>query len=273
MEAKTRRFTEIMAQDTISLSLQPRKVTGKAVKGLRRDGFIPAVIHDHGKPSVVVQADSLEMLKVWRQAGKHHPVRLKAGDQDFVALIKTAEFDPKKHLLTHVVFNAVDKNQQVEAEIPVRPRYDEGNESSPAERNSLIVLTQLETVQVKAVPDKLPDFLEYDAEKLVEIGDHVTVADLHAPEGVEIETEVEHSIATVYEPSALAAANDAAGGDAEEEEAPAEGEEAEGEEGAEGTEGETEATEGEEKTDKSEDKPEKADDKQPSKESDKPKGE
>jgi large subunit ribosomal protein L25 len=234
-----------MSQDSISLTLEPREVTGKAVKHLRRDGHIPAVIHDHGKPSVVVQADSLEMLKVWRQAGKHHPVELKAGDQKFTALIKTAEFDPKKHLLTHVVFNAVDKNQKVEAEIPVHAHYDEGNESSPAERNGLIVLAQLETVQVKAIPSALPDFLEYDAEKLVEIGDHVTVADLTAPEGVEIETEIGQSIATVYEPSALAAANDAAGGDAEEEEeAPAEGEEAEGEEGEEGAEGEDRAADG-----------------------------
>ena len=208
-----------MAQDSITLSLEPREVTGKAVKHLRKGGQIPAVIHDHGKPSVIVQADAIQLQKVWQQAGKHHPVELKAGDKNFTALIKEAEFDPKKHQLRHVVFNAVDKNQKVEAEIPVRPRYEEGNESSPAERNSLVVLTQLETVQVKAIPSALPDFLEYNAEKLIEVGDNVTVADLTAPEGVEIETEAEHSIATVYEPSAIAAANEAAAGEAEAEDA------------------------------------------------------
>lgn len=212
-----------MAQDSISLTLEPRNVTGKQVRQLRRAGTVPAVIHDHGKDSVVVQGDYMAMFKVWQQAGKHHPVNLKAGDKTYTALIKTAEFDPKKHLLTHVVFNAVDKNQKVDAEIPVHARYSEGNEASPAERNGLIVLTHLDVVQVKAVASKLPDFLEYDAEKLVEIGDNVTVADLAIPEDVELVTEVEHSIATVYEPSALAAANDAAGGDAEE----AEGEAAE----------------------------------------------
>jgi large subunit ribosomal protein L25 len=216
-----------MSDDSISLTLEPRTVTGKAVKHLRREGQLPAVIHDHGKPSLHVQGNSVAMLKVWRQAG----------DQSFVALIKTAEFDPKKHLLTHVVFNAVDKNQKVDAEIPVRPHYDEGNESSPAERGGLIVLAQLETVAVKAIATKLPDFLEYDAEKLVEVGDHVTVADLTIPDGVELETEVEHTIATVFEPSALAAANDAAGGDAEEETPAEETEgEAEGEAPAEGDE-------------------------------------
>jgi large subunit ribosomal protein L25 len=204
-----------MSQDSISLELETRTVMGKAVKHLRSHGQTPAVIHDHGKPSLHVQGSSVAMLKVWREAGKHHPVELKTGDLSFVALIKDAEFDPRKHQLTHLVFNAVDKNQKVDAEIPVRPHYDEGNESSPAERNGLIVLGQLETVQVKAIATKLPDFFEYDAEKLVEIGDHVTVADLMVPEGVELETELEHTIATVYEPSALAAANDAAGGDAE----------------------------------------------------------
>jgi large subunit ribosomal protein L25 len=237
-----------MAKDTINLTLEPRTVTGKAVKHLRKEGHIPAVIHDHGKDSLIVQADGIAMLKVWRQAGKHHPIELTAGDQSYVALIKEAAFDPKKHQLTHVVFNAVDRNQKVEAEIPVRPRYAEGNESSPAERASLIVLTQLETVQVKAIASKLPDFLEYDAEKLVDVGDHIIVADLVIPEGVELETEPEHSVATVYEPSALAAANDAAGGDAEPE--------VEAEEGEEGEEGE--AAEGEETTEGGEAKPEAA---------------
>ncbi len=206
-----------MSQDTISLDLETRKITGKAVKHLRKDGTIPAVIHDHGKDSVLVQGSYTSMFKVWQAAGKHHPVEIKTGDKKYTALIKTADFDPKKHQLTHIVFNAVDKNQTVEAEIPVHPKYAEGNESSPAERSGFIVLSQLESVTVKAVPSKLPDFLEYDAEKLIEIGDHATVADLIIPEGVEFITELEHSIATVYEPSALAAANDAAGGDAEEE--------------------------------------------------------
>ncbi|MEK7059433.1 MAG: 50S ribosomal protein L25 [Patescibacteria group bacterium] len=239
-----------MSNDSISLKLDPRTVTGKAVKHLRRDGVVPAVIHDHGKDSVHVQGNSVAMLKVWKQAGKHHPIELTAGDKKFVALIKTAQFDPKKHLLTHVVFNAVDKNQKVEAEIPVKPRYDEGNESSPAERAGFIVLAQLESVQVKAIATKLPDFLTYDAEKLVEVGDHVTVADLTIPEGVELETELEHSIATVYEPSALAAANDAAGGDAEEEAPEAEGEEAAEGEAESSTEGEApkEAAKSENKT-------------------------
>lgn len=205
-----------MSQDAIKLSVDSRSVTGKAVKHLRKEGRLPAVIHDHGKESILVEGDAVQMLKVWKQAGKHHPVELKTGDQDFTVLIKSAAFDPKKHLLTHLVFNAVDKNQMVDAEVPIRARYAEGNDSSPAERAGLIVLHQLESVEVKAVPSKIPDVLEFDAEKLVEVGDHATVADLVVPDGVEVVTDEHHSLATVFEPSALAAANEAAAGEGEE---------------------------------------------------------
>lgn len=208
-----------MTQDTIALTLEPRAVTGKAVKHLRKDGQVPAVIHDHGKPSVNVQASYTDLYKVWQLAGKHHPVNIKTDGKSQTALIKSATFDPQKHLLTHVVFNAVNANQTVEAEIPIHAKYDEGNESSPAERSGLIVLSQLETVTVEATPSNLPDVLYYDAEKLVEVGDHATVADLVIPKDVHVKTEETHTIATVFEPSALAAANDAAGGDAEPEDA------------------------------------------------------
>lgn len=208
-----------MSQDTISLSVQARDVTGKQVRALRRSDVVPAVIHNHGKESVNVQADYNTIMKAYRAAGRHHPVELTADGKKYLVIIKAVTFEPKKHRLSHVVFNAVSANQKVEAEIPVRPQYAEGNESSPAERASLIVLTNLDQVMVEAVPSKLPDVLYYDAEKLVNVGDHVSVADLMVPEGVEVKTETDHTIATVYEPSAVAAANDDAGGDAEPEDA------------------------------------------------------
>ncbi len=204
-----------MSQDTISLSVQAREITGKQVRQLRRADLVPAVIHNHGKESVNVQADYNTIMKTYQQAGRHHPVELTADGKKYLAIIKKVTFEPKKNRLSHVVFNAVNANQKVEAAIPVKPKYDGDNESSPAERASLIVLGNLDEVLVEAVPSKLPDVLYYDAEKLVQVGDSVSVADLIVPEGVEVKVEADHAIATVYEPSAVAAANDDAGGDAD----------------------------------------------------------
>jgi large subunit ribosomal protein L25 len=198
----------------ISITLQKREVTGKQVKRLRREGLVPAVIHDHGKPSIVVSAIYMDIARAYRQAGKNHPVAIEADGKKYVALIKRVDLDPKKNTLTHVVFNAVTANQKVDAEVPIRVKLGEGNDSTPAERAGLIVLHNLESVEVIATPSKIPQVLEYDGEKLVEVGDVATIADLIVPAGVEIKTDSEHQIASVFEPSALAAANEDAGGGA-----------------------------------------------------------
>lgn len=204
-----------MSRDTIRLQVKARTITGKSVKQLRAAGLMPAVIHDHGKPSVIVQGDAVLMLKAYRAAGKHHPIELTADTHTYTAMIKTAEFEPRRNQLNHLVFNAVSAHQMVQAEVPLHPQYSEGNEASPAERAGLMVLSSVETIMVEALASKLPDQLYYDAEKLVEVGDHVTVADLIVPAGVEIKAEPTQGIASVFEPSAVAAANDAAGGDAD----------------------------------------------------------
>lgn len=208
-----------MAQDLIELKLEPRSVLGKAVKHLRSQGKVPAVIHDHGHESIIVEGDGIAMAKVYQQAGKHHPIIISTDGKRYTAMIKTIEFEPRKHALNHIVFNAVTADQQVEAEVPIEPKFSEGNEASPAERSGLIVLKNLETVEVEALPKDLPDALYYDAEKLINVGDQLTVADLLIPEKVVVTTDSTQAITTVYEPSALAAANDAAGGDEEETEA------------------------------------------------------
>jgi large subunit ribosomal protein L25 len=205
--------------ESIVLELTPREVTGKKVKSLRRQGIVPAVIHDHGKDSVVVQVDSRVAHKVYMSAGKHHPVQITAHGKKYTAIIRSVTRDPRYNSISHIVFNAINANEKVEAEIPIHAKYDEGNDVSPAERQGLIVLSNLETLQVKALSKDLPDFVEYDSEKLVEVGDTITVADLIIPSGVEVETAEDHAVATVWEPSALQAKNDALAGDAEPEDA------------------------------------------------------
>lgn len=204
-----------MSQDKITLDVHERETVGKGLNKLRLSGNVPGVIHDHGKDSVVIQADSTAVTKAFLKAGKHHIVELKVGTKTYNAMIKDVSRDPRKNSITHIVFNAVKANEMVDAEVPVKSRLEGENESTPAERAGLIVLHNTESVEVEAYPRNLPDVLYYNGENLVTTGDQITVAELEVPEGVTVKTEETTVLATVFEPSALAAANDAAGGDAE----------------------------------------------------------
>lgn len=194
-----------MSSDTITLKLTERKELGKAVKALRREGFVPANIYERGKESVPVSAPFLEITKVYQQAGKHHPVELTVEGKKHLAMIKDVDLDPVKNTIRHVGFHAVKRNEKVEAEVPVKIDGE-----IPAERISLLVLQNLDTVMVEALPANLPDELLVPGEKLAEEGDKVTVADIKVPEGVEILTDPETMVADVQMPRDQIAEADAA---------------------------------------------------------------
>lgn len=197
-----------MSQDVISVELKDRKVVGKGLDKLRSVGQLPAVIHNHGQPSLHVEGDLKRLNDIYLQAGKHHPVEIKVNGQQILALIKDADFEPVKQRLRHVVFQAINRNEKVEAEIPV---VLEGE--VPAEKMSLMVITGIDTVQVEALPQDLPDSITVDAGLLREVGDKISVADIQPPAGVTILTEPDQTIARVEMPKDQIAEADAAAAD------------------------------------------------------------
>ncbi len=201
--------------DSITLNLTKRTATGKKVAGLRKDGQTPGVVYGHGFDAINVQAPEVAIQKVVAKAGKHHMIDLVIEGDKKLGLIKHIEIDPVKHKLNHVSFHAVRAGDKVETSIPVKLV---GVGDSAAEKAGLVVLQTLENLTVRALPKDLPDALEVSILELEEPGQGVTISDLKIPSGVELaEENMDITIASVYEPSALAAANEAAGGDAEDE--------------------------------------------------------
>lgn len=220
-----------MTNIDVSLNLQQREVSGKNLGTIRKDGLVPAVIHNHGQASILVMAPENELGKIYKQAGKHHPLNLSVAGQDFLALIKDVHIHPVKRRIDHVVFQAIRTDEKVEAEVPIHMEGD-----SPAEKVGLMILHQLDHVNVEALPKDLPDALIADASKLAELHDKITVGDLTVPAGVTILTEADHPIAVVVETKAQISEEELAAEAAEAEagEAAAEGEAAEGGEAKDG---------------------------------------
>lgn len=195
-----------MSNDKIAVELKKREVIRKGLGKLRLEGQVPAVVHNHGKESIHVMGDFLKLTKAYSRAGKHHPVELDIDSKKHLAMIKDVDFEPRKHQIRHVVFQAIRQNEKTIADIPVVLTGEE----IPAERKSLLILTQLDTVQVEALPRDLPDELTVDATKLEEVGDHLYVSDIKAPEGVTILADQEASLAVVERPKDQIAEADAA---------------------------------------------------------------
>jgi len=213
--------------DKITLTLNTRELHGKKVAKLRRDGLVPGVVYGPGIDPISVQVEEGVIDKVYRAAGKHHPVHLTIEGKKRIAMIKDVEHASVKRAIRHISFHAVKANEPVVAEIPIQLV---GEGESEAEKAGLIVLQALDKVEVRALPMDLPDAIEIDITELKEAGEKVTLADAKLAEGVEFverddgreEEEGEEKpvitdlmVASVWEPAALHAQNELAAGAAE----------------------------------------------------------
>lgn len=200
----------------ISLKLDERTAEGKKLIKLRESGFIPSIVYGGQDQPIMAQSKLVETLKIVRAAGKHTPINLIIDGKKKLVIIKNVDVDPVKHILRHVAFHTIKQNDIITTDIPI---VLVGQGESVAERAGLVILQAIEHIEIKAKPADLPESLELSVVNLESSDDKISVGDITLPDGVEfadIDQDMELVIANVYEPSALQAANEAAGGEVEE---------------------------------------------------------
>lgn len=202
-----------MAKTT--LQLDTRTIEGKKVTRLRGNGLVPSVVYGASIDTKVTQSPMVETQKIVHAAGKHTPITLSIDGKTTLAIIKSIDVHPVRRSLRHIAFHAIKQNEVITTEVPI---HLVGVGESEAEKAGLVVLQALESIEIKAKPADLPEALELSITGLAADGEKLTLADIQLPKHVEFadhEIDLDGVIASVYEPSALQAANDAAGGDAE----------------------------------------------------------
>ena len=199
----------------ILLNLDTRTAEGKKAAKLRGIGYIPSIVYGGHDEPLKTQSKIMETNKVIHAAGKHTPVHLVIGGSKHLAIIKAIDMDAVRHEVRHIAFHTINKNDIITTEVPI---VLTGKGDSVAERAGLVVLQAIEHVEVKAKPADLPESFELSIADLATDEDKLTIADIKLPAGVEfadVDQDLGLVIANVYEPGALQAANEAAGGEAE----------------------------------------------------------
>ena len=208
-----------------TLAAAPREILGKHVARLRRDGKLPAVVYGHGVPSssVTIDAHDFELLR--RKAGPNALVDLSVdGKKADPVLIHDVQVHPVTHRPLHVDLFLVQMTVELTVDVPLV-----ATGVSPAiENDGGTLLHAIESVRIRALPDHLPQSIEYSIESLVDFDAAIHVRDLTIPDDVTLLTDADEIVAKVQAPRVEVEEPTAAELEA------AEGEAAEGEEGAEG---------------------------------------
>src|SRR3989344_8428928 len=167
-----------------ALTAEPRKITGKQVKKLRREGILPANVYGKDIKSQSLQLPLSEFQKVYDEAGETGVVDLTYGKQTIPVLIHNLHTDYRDTPL-HADFFKVNLKEKVTATVPIEII---GEPKAITDQIGLLMEITGE-VEVEALPTDLPEKIEVQVESLANIDDQILVSDLKAPQDVEILTD------------------------------------------------------------------------------------
>ena len=178
----------------MELKVQKRE-PGK-VKKLLKEGYVPGVVYGkHIEQPILVKFKKTDFIKLYKEAGTSTPITLKWDNFEQLALIHDYQLEPVKDMLIHVDFLGVKAWEKVVATVPVVVEWVEKLQKQWLEINLVT-----DEVEVEAIPSKLPHEIKIDVSELKD-GDNITVGDLKLWDDVEIKSDAEEVIVTVYNPS------------------------------------------------------------------------
>lgn len=208
------------------LVVEERKITGKLVKKLRREGILPGNVYGKDIKSTAVQVSEKDFIKTYKEVGETGLVDLEIKDKTMPVLIHNVHKNYRNDIL-HTDFYKVNLKEKIKAMVPVEVI---GEPKAVTEKLG-ILMQLLSEVEVEALPEELPEKIELNVESLAEVGQHLTVEDLKVTGGAQITTDASQIVVKIDELVSKEAQELAAEEAAAAEEAKAEaGEATEGEE-------------------------------------------
>ncbi|HEX3176336.1 MAG TPA: 50S ribosomal protein L25 [Methylomirabilota bacterium] len=182
------------------LTIKRREGTGKsAVRKLRREGVVPAVLYGGAQPQTVTVDPRAVLRIIHGHEGSTQLLTLKFdGDGgNRMAIIRDMQFDPVTDALLHVDIQEVSADRAITVRVAVHPV---GEAVGVKDTKGILNLVMHE-VEISCLPTNIPERIDADVTNLA-IGDVLTVGDLRPPDGVRIINDAGQAVATVSPPMA-----------------------------------------------------------------------
>ena len=182
----------------IELQVSSRKLLGKRVRHLRKQGVLPANIFGHGVGSRSVQVESAAFRTALGKAGTNTLVALKVdGETPVMALIRGVQRNPVNSRLLHADFYEVSMTEKIRLSVPLAFT----GEAPGVVTLGGILLRNLERVEIECLPGDLVHSIPVDVSVLTEVGSALYVKDLKVGAAVTILADPEELVVKIVPPA------------------------------------------------------------------------
>jgi large subunit ribosomal protein L25 len=179
--------------EQFELKAEKRTIIGKKVKGLRREGLIPAVLYGPKTEPIPIQCDERELQHVLARAGGTNMISVRIGKarESKMALARGVQRDVITGELYHVDFYQVVMTETVKTEVNIIL----SGEPPAVQQTEFMLLQGTDSVEVECLPGDLIHSIEVDVSTLLEFDDAIYVKDLQVPDNVTILTDGDELVA------------------------------------------------------------------------------
>jgi large subunit ribosomal protein L25 len=145
-----------------------------AARRVRAAGKIPAVIYGAKEPSVAIELDPKQVLRILHSASGHNTIfDVEVGAARAKAMIVDWQYEPIKGSLLHVDLKRIAMDQAMVVEVPVQL---EGTPFGVKNEGGLLEQV-LREVEIECLPGDIPAHITFDVSGL-KINDAIRVSDL-----------------------------------------------------------------------------------------------
>ncbi len=178
--------------DNISIVAQPRTVSGKKVKQLRREGIIPAVIYGQQEP-VSIQLEQKALRRALRHAGSSTLIDINLGSDTRTVLVRDIQQHVTRGDVLHVDFMEVNMREKLTAEAELVPV----GEAPVLETGLGTLMFPIRVVEIECRPGDLVSEIKFDISGMDSLDSVIYMRDVDAPKGIDILSDPDAVVARV----------------------------------------------------------------------------
>src|SRR5579883_825947 len=164
----------MITQEVVAATPREGKFNKNAARRVRVKGKIPAVVYGAQEPSVAVEVDPRQILRILHSEAGHNSIfDLEIGGKKAKAMIVDWQYEPVKGSLLHIDLKRIAMDKAIRVEVPIQlVGVPVGVKTQGG------ILDQvLREVEVECLPGDIPSHIDIDVSDLA-FGDVLRVSDL-----------------------------------------------------------------------------------------------
>lgn len=181
--------------EQIELRATGRKLLGKKVRFLRRQGITPVHLFGHDTEPLALQCDRTQLEHVLTHSGKTRLIGLKLDRAKKLrsVVVREVQKNPLSGEIIHVDFYQVSMTEKIKVDIPITLI----GEAPALKSKGNMLVHELNRLNVECLPDRIPDNVQVDISSLAEADQSIHVKDISLGEGITVLDDPEHVIVRV----------------------------------------------------------------------------